>query len=115
MFVACIVVSVMLAAVLLLSAVGKIRRDPRQMVTMGKVGFPEDKLWLLAVAEAAGAVGLLAGLYWWPLGVAAALGVIGYFIGAIVSHLRVKDTAIAAPGALLAVAAVAMVFRLVSA
>jgi hypothetical protein len=115
MFVACIVVSVMLAAVLLLSAVGKIRRDPRQMVTMLKVGFPEDKLWLLALAEAAGAVGLVVGLYWWPLGVAAALGVIGYFIGALVSHLRVKDTAIAAPAALLTVAGVAMVFRLVSA
>ena len=117
MFVACIVISAILAAVLLLSAIGKIRRDPRQMGTMRKVGFPENKLWLLALAEAAGAIGLVVGLFWWPLGAAAALGVIGYFIGAIVSHLRVKDTAIAiaAPAALLAVAAVAMVLRLVSA
>ncbi|QEV04918.1 DoxX family protein [Streptomyces prasinus] len=93
MFIATIVVSALLATLLVFSAIGKLRKDPAQLKVMQTVGFPADKLWLLATAEAAGAAGLLFGLLWWPLGVAAAIGVILYFIGAVGSHLRVRDPA----------------------
>jgi uncharacterized membrane protein YphA (DoxX/SURF4 family) len=93
MFIATIVVSVLLAALLAFSATGKLRDDPAQLKVMETVGFPVDKLWLLATAEIAGAVGLLIGLFWWPLGAAAAIGVVLYFIGAVGSHLRVRDSA----------------------
>ena len=63
MFVATIVVSSLLAAVLLVSARGKLVRDPAMMKTMDRVGFPENRLWLLATAEAAGAAGLAIGLF----------------------------------------------------
>ena len=114
MFVATAIVSALLAAVLLVSARGKLVRDPAQMKTMAAVGFPEDKLWLLASAEIAGAAGLVAGLFWWPLGVAAAAGVIAYFVGAVASHLRVRDLKVPAPVVLMLVAVAALVLRAVS-
>ncbi|MFI6079454.1 DoxX family protein [Streptomyces sp. NPDC051217] len=115
MFIATVIVSVLLAALLVFSAIGKLRRDPAQMKTMRQVGFPEDRVWSLAAAETAGAVGLVAGLFVWPLGVAAAVGVIVYFIGAGAAHLRVRDTNIAAPVIILLVAAADLALRLLSA
>jgi hypothetical protein len=70
------VISGLLAAALPLSGQGKLAKDPRQLKTLTTVGFPENRLWLLASAEIAGAVGLVAGLFWWPIGVAAEIGVI---------------------------------------
>jgi hypothetical protein len=76
---------------------------------METVGFPLDKLWFLASAELLGAVGLAIGLFWWPLGVAAAIGVILYFTGAVGSHLRVRDSAKnAVPVLILAILALAL-------
>jgi uncharacterized membrane protein YphA (DoxX/SURF4 family) len=113
MFIATILVSAVLAALLVFSGAGKLRRDAAQVKVMETVGFPLDKLWLLASAEFAGAVGLVIGLFWWPLGVAAAIGVILYFIGAVVSHLRVRDRATNAVLPLV-LAVAAFVLRLVS-
>lgn len=115
MFIATIVVSSLLAAVLLVSAQGKLARNPAQMKTMEHVGFPEERLWLLAAAESAGAVGLVIGLFWWPLGIAAATGVVAYFVGATGAHLRVRDWQVTAPVVLLAVGAAALVLRALSA
>ncbi len=42
--------------------------------------------------ELAGATGILLGLWLEPLGIAAAAGLVAYFIGAIIGHLRVGDT-----------------------
>lgn len=114
MFIATTVVSALLAAVLLVSARGKLARDPAQMKTMEHVGFPADRVWLLASAEAAGTVGLVGGLFWWPLGIAAAAGVILYFVGATGAHLRVRDWQVTAPVVLLAAGAAALVLRALS-
>jgi uncharacterized membrane protein YphA (DoxX/SURF4 family) len=111
MFIAAAIVSGLVAALLVVSGRGKLVRDPQQMKTMATVGVPEDKLWLLATAEFAGAVGLVAGLFWWPIGVAAAAGVVLYFIGAVGSHLRVKDKNFAPALVVLLVAATALVLR----
>jgi hypothetical protein len=35
--------------------------------------------------------GIVAGLFWWPIGVVAAAGVVLYFVGAVSAHIRVKD------------------------
>ena len=46
---------------------------------------------LLEACEFAGALGLVVGI-WWPLiGIAAGIGLVLYFVGAVVSHLRVGD------------------------
>jgi uncharacterized membrane protein YphA (DoxX/SURF4 family) len=115
MFIATVIVSVVLAGLLVVSGIGKLRHDLSQMKTLQTVGLPEDRAWLLATAEIAGAAGLLAGLFWWPIGVAAAIGVVLYFAGAIASHLRVRDPGYTPAAVLLVVAAAAVVLRVVSA
>jgi DoxX-like protein len=102
------IVSVLLALVLLVSAYGKLRQDPGQVQTLTRVGVPRSLMPVLAALEIAAALGLFAGLIWTPLGIAAAAGVIAYFIGAVGSHLRVKDFNVTAPAVLLLAGGVAL-------
>jgi uncharacterized membrane protein YphA (DoxX/SURF4 family) len=111
MFIATAIVSALLAVVLLASAGAKFAKYSPVMDTMATVGFPQDKVWLLAVAEIAGGVGLVVGLFWWPIGIAAAIGVILYFIGAVGSHVRVKDKNFIPALVLLVAAVAALVLR----
>jgi hypothetical protein len=78
-----IVTSLLLAAAVIPSAWGKVAGSQRQIDGIRAVKFPEEKIWLLAAAESSGAAGLVAGLLWWPLGAAAAVGLTAYFIGAV--------------------------------
>ena len=114
MFIACLIVSALLGAALLASARAKLVQDERVMTTMRGVGVRDDKVWLLAVAEIAGAIGLVGGLWWWPLGVAAAVGVILYFVGAVSAHLRQYDLKIASPAIVLVWGVAALTLRLLS-
>ena len=91
MFIATVIVSALLAVALLGSAAGKFRRNEIALKISKTTGWPENLLWALGVLEVAGAAGLITGLFWWPLGVAAATGVTLYFVGAVISHLRVRD------------------------
>jgi hypothetical protein len=87
---------------------------PKNLATIDAVRFPRNQLWLLATAEIAGAIGLVSGLYWWPVGVAAAIGVILYFVGAVIAHLRVGDKDIASVAILLAASLAALALRLLT-
>jgi len=111
MFIAAAIVSSLLAAALIMSARAKLVKDERIVTGMTRLGVPQEKLWLLAIAELAGAVGLIVGLFWWPIGVAAAIGVILYFIGAVTFHLRVHDKRVEAAAVLLLVGVAALVLR----
>ncbi|NGN92452.1 DoxX family protein [Nocardioides sp. KC13] len=114
MFIATLVLSILFALLLLFSAYGKLTRNPAQAETLEKVGATRI-VPILALLEIAGAAGLIIGLFWWPLGVAAAIGTTLYFIGAVIAHVRVRDKAIA-PAAVLAVVSVAIIaLRTVSA
>ena len=106
MHIALIVLSVLLAIVLVGSAGAKLAKADSILQQMSTVGVPQKVLPLLAAAEIAGAVGLIVGFFWWPIGVAAAVGVILYFVGAVISHLRVRDAKNVAPAAVLGVLAV---------
>jgi uncharacterized membrane protein YoaK (UPF0700 family) len=82
---------------------------------MRAVKFPTDKMWLLGIAEFGGAAGLAVGLFWWPLGVAAAVCLIAYFIGALAYLLRagITHTKPLVPAAVLLLVAIAtLVLRL---
>lgn len=91
MFAATIVISVLLAVLLVLSAFIKLTR--RQPFVQGylRVGVPEDKLRYLAMILLAGAAGLIIGLWWPPVGIAAAAGLLCYFAAAVTAHLRASD------------------------
>jgi hypothetical protein len=111
MFIATLVISLLFAALLVVSATGKLRRDPTQMATMERVGARRI-VPVLATLELAAAAGLAAGLAWWPIGVAAGIGITLYFAGAIIAHLRVHDRGIVAPVVLLVVALVTLALRI---
>jgi uncharacterized membrane protein YphA (DoxX/SURF4 family) len=116
MYLATVIVSVVLALVLAASATAKLRKDPKLVEGFGALGVPASRLWQLAVLELLGAGGLVIGLFWWPLGVAAAIGVILYFVGAVGTHVRYQDWKGMPPAAgILLVAVVALVLRLASA
>ena len=93
MFAAAAVVSSLLAAVLAFSAIRKLSHRPEVVATYTRVGLPEDKLDYLALILLAGAAGLVVGLFWGPLGVAAAVGLVVYFLLAIGAHIRADDAA----------------------
>jgi hypothetical protein len=92
MFPAHVALVVLMSLLVIFSGVAKLRHDAhvvriiRDVVRVPMKWFP----WL-AACEFAGAAGLLLGLAWAPPGIAAAVGLILYFIGAIVAHLRVGD------------------------
>ena len=91
MFAAAAVISSLLAALLTFSAIRKLSHRPEVVAMYTRVGVPEDKLDFLALILLAGAVGLVAGLFWGPLGVAAAAGLVVYFMLAIGAHIRADD------------------------
>lgn len=113
MGIAYLAVSIVLAAVVLFSGIGKLRHDPHIVrVIHETVGVPMKYFPLLAACEIAGAVGLVLGIWWPILGIAAATGLVTYFIGAVVSHVRVGDLKGIGPAAmLLTVSAAALILR----
>lgn len=115
MFVATAIVTAMLAAMLTTSAVLKLTHSARIVEFYAAVGVPEGRLNQLAAILLAGAGGLVAGLFWPPIGIAAAIGVIGYFTVAIAFHLRAADVkGLPTPVFYLATAVAALVLRLAS-
>ena len=87
-----ITISVLLAVVCLLPAAGKLTGQPRMRKSAAHFGIPWPRYRLIGVAELAAAAGILAGLWWHPLGVAAAAGMALLLIGALISHRRTADS-----------------------
>ncbi|GAA2642320.1 MULTISPECIES: DoxX family protein [Streptomyces] len=114
MFLAYAVVGGLLALVLAASATFTLQRNEQVVAGIRKVQVPDSWLPGLAALKAAGALGLVAGLWVTPLGVAAAVGVTLYFVGAVISHLRVKDYELAPAAVLALVAAAALALRILA-
>ncbi|MFI6318426.1 DoxX family protein [Nonomuraea sp. NPDC050556] len=114
MVVATVIVSVLLAALMAYAAVRKLSHREEVVAAYARAGVPEERLNLLAVILLAGAAGLLAGLVWAPLGIAAAIGTIGYFAVACAAHIRSGDTShMLTPAVLLALAVAVLVLLVV--
>jgi hypothetical protein len=116
MLVAYIIVASVFTVVLTTSARMKLVRAPVAVEVLGGVvGVPLRLFPILAVLEIAGAVGLLAGIGLEPLGVAAAVGLVAYFIVATSSHLRKRDLVaghVVPPVTMLVISALALALRL---
>ncbi|MGW2642834.1 DoxX family protein [Streptomyces sp. NPDC001348] len=111
MFIAYVVVASLLALVLIASGRAKLVRDEKITEGMHKIGVPDSWFPRLAALEIAGALGLLVGIFYRPLGTAAGVGVVLYFIGAVITHLRAKDTkGLPMPAVLMVVAAASVLF-----
>ncbi len=89
LYTAYIVVTACTIAVNGFAAAADFSRAQFVLNTMAEVRVPEPWLPLLGALKAAGAVGLLIGLVWLrPIGIAAAIGLVLFFIGAIATHIR---------------------------
>ena len=112
MFILTAVVSVFLAAVMALSAVRKARPGGDSAALRDRLGVAPALWSSTGVPEALAAAGLVTGLWWAPLGFAAAAGVVLLMLGAVAFHLRARflGVALAPPVgvAVLAVAAAAL-------
>jgi hypothetical protein len=100
-FVGTVVVSALLALVTFGSGSSKISRNPKLVTQLTGLGVAERYIPVLGALLVAGGLGLVAGIWWAPLGIAAAAALTLYFLGAIVAHLRAHDTKGVVPVAVL--------------
>ena len=87
-----IIVSIFLGVAVTFSAFGKIKRIPSAVEAIARVGVKEKQYNQLATLELLGSLGLLIGIWIKAIGVAASIGIALYFLGAIASHARIKDS-----------------------
>jgi hypothetical protein len=85
------IVSALLAAILAAAAVRKLSHREEVVASYERVGVPRDRLDYLAFILLAGSAGLVVGLFWAPIGVAAGIGVVCYFLLAVIAHVRHRD------------------------
>ena len=90
MFSAYLILTVLAATALTFSATADFVRYQKVIINMSRAGVPESWLTRLGIAKAAGAIGLVVGIVIPPIGLAAAIGVILFFVGAIITHIRAR-------------------------
>jgi energy-coupling factor transporter transmembrane protein EcfT len=85
------IICALLAVLLLVSAYTKSARSQQLVDGLTALGVPLGLFPFLAICEIAGAAGLVIGIWYAPLGIAAAVGLVLYFIGAAAAHIRKND------------------------
>ena len=88
-----VTISLLLAAACLLPAAAKLAGHPKMQQSAAHFGIPWSRYRLIGAAELAAAAGILTGLWWHPLGVAAAAGMALLLLGAIITHRKAADSA----------------------
>jgi uncharacterized membrane protein YphA (DoxX/SURF4 family) len=97
---------IVLALPFLASGVMKLVGAPAMRKSAEHLGLSYPAYRGIGALEVLGAAGLVAGLAWWPLSVAAAVGLCLLMVGAVIYHRRAHDSvAEFAPAAVLAVLA----------
>jgi len=98
------------------AAVADLAGAPFVLENSAEVGVPRSWLPLLAALKGAGAAGLVLGLVAIPhLAVAAAGGLVAFFVGAMAAHVRARVFHnIAFPGAYLALAVATLTLTIVN-
>ncbi len=109
MFIVTAVLAALLAAGYVAAGLPKVLARPAMVDNARHLGFPLPAFRLIGLLELAGSAGLLVGLYWAPLGIAAASGLVLLISGGLIAHLRLRDSfAVAAPAVVFFVASVAV-------
>ena len=114
MFIAYLAVTLLAAAANIFSATLDFVRYQQILINMAKVGVSDSWITTLGVLKAAGALGMLVGVAIPLIGIAAASGLVLFFIGAIITHLRGHDYSFGLAVVFLLLAIGTLVFRLVS-
>ncbi len=114
MFTAYLIITILAAAANIFSATCDFVRYEKGSIAMAKAGVPESCLTTLGVLKAGGALGLLVGIAVPLMGTAAAVGLILFFVGAIITHLRGRDYSLGPAIVFLLLALAALALRLAS-
>src|SRR5262245_51825995 len=93
MFVALIVLSGLLALAFLASGGQKVLGSAQVEQTAHHLRVPLNGYKAIGALELAGAAGLIIGIFWPPLGIAAGIGLFLLVVGAVITHVRVGDGA----------------------
>ena len=88
-----ITISLLLIAACLLPAAGTLTGQAKMRESAAHFGIPWSRYRLIGVAELAAAAGILIGLWWHPLGIAAAAGMAVLLAGALITHRKAADRA----------------------
>ncbi len=99
-----VTVSLLLAVVCLLPAASKLLGHPKMRQSAAHFGISWPRYRLIGAAELAAAAGVLIGLWWHPLGLAAAAAMALLLLGALITHRRAADRGKEMAPALLALA-----------
>jgi hypothetical protein len=86
-----VALSFLLAATCLVPALGKLTAQAKMLASASHFGIPWPRYRLIGVAELAATAGVLAGLVWLPVGVAAASAMAVVLVGALTVHRRAGD------------------------
>ena len=114
MFTVYLIVTILAAAANIFSATCDFVRYEKVSIAMAKAGVPQSWMTTLGILKAVGALGLLVGIRVPVIGIAAALGLILFFVGAIITHLRGRDCSLGPAIVFLLLAMAALVMRLAS-
>jgi type III secretory pathway component EscS len=112
LFTAYLVATALAIAANLFAAGADFVRNPRIAMNMDRAGVPRSWMIPLGILKAAGALGLFLGIFVPPIGIAAGVGLVLFFVGAIITHLRGHYYAFTAPIIFLTLAVAALVLRL---
>lgn len=90
MFTAYVVVTVLAVAANTYAAAVDFARVDWLIANMTELGIPHSQLFPLGALKAAGALGLLVGFAVPEIGLAAAVGLVLYFVGAVLTVVRAR-------------------------
>ncbi|MFD9586235.1 DoxX family protein [Streptomyces sp. NPDC059980] len=91
MYIAAVILSVLLALLALAAGVPKVQLKGDVPDGLVAKGLSSAKVRLIGLAEIAAAAGLVAGIWWQPLGIAAAIGMAVLLLAAIGYHVKWGD------------------------
>ncbi|HZE40330.1 MAG TPA: DoxX family protein [Stackebrandtia sp.] len=114
MYVAYLVVSLILIVALVFSAVACFARYPRVIENMERCGVPLSWVNTLGGLKALGALGLVVGYWMEWIAVAAAIGVIEFFVCAVYTHIWAKDRGFVLPAGFGLMGVAALTLRLLA-
>ena len=114
MFIAYVSVTILAAAANIFSATLDLIRYKPILINMDKVGVPQSWISTLGILKAAGAIGMLIGIGVPLIGTAAAMGLVLFFVGAIITHLRARDYSFGLAVVFLLLAVAALMLRVAS-
>jgi hypothetical protein len=89
-FVALVIVTAVTIALNAIESVANFMRAEWVRGNAHAVGVPDSWLPFLGFVKGAAAAGLAVGLFWRPLGIAAAVGLVVFFVLAMIAHVRAR-------------------------